>query len=325
MIKRIFSLLILLSSLTLAQELSGVPGAFADIGMGARPSGLGGAYTALANDVHSMMWNPAGLVQLGHPQAAFTYTRQLGLLNYHYMAAAMPLEGQRSAGVAVISSGDELMREFTIQAGYAQTLLNDNLMVGVNLKFRYATFGNNTLNPADYDDVFEQDEISTGISNQVRGNAPGFGIDLGVLYRLNDRINLGLMLKDIYSPLFWDSRINNPDAKTKGEYTETVPFEPVFGTAFRLSDNIMLTSDYSASPLKDISDKFRFGAETRLLDVLSLRGGYQHNINHEQDEKYSLGLGIDRSISKNLRVFVDYSIQIEQLANSHRFSLGLEL
>lgn len=324
MIKKILTIIVLLSGIITAQDLSGVAGAFADIGFGARPAALGGAFTAAANDVHSIMWNPAGLAQLERPQAAFTFTSQLGLVNYHYLAASMPLGNNQNAGIAVISSGDEMMREFTLQGAYARSVLTENLLVGVTVKFRYASFGNNNLNASDYSGVFEPDEIETGIKNQVKGNAPGFGLDLGVLYKLNNRIHLGLMLKDIYSPVFWNSHVDNPEAKTKGKYTELIPFEPVVGTSFMVSENLMLTSDYAPGAIKEMNDKFRMGVEARLLDVLSLRGGYQNFINHEKDEKYTVGIGLDREIMKNLRVIVDYTIQIEELANSHRFGLGLE-
>ncbi|MBU1680098.1 MAG: hypothetical protein KKD86_14825, partial [Bacteroidetes bacterium] len=43
-----------------AQDLSGIPGAFVDIGFGAKPVAMGGAFVGLANDVNSIIWNPAG-------------------------------------------------------------------------------------------------------------------------------------------------------------------------------------------------------------------------------------------------------------------------
>ena len=35
--------------------------AFLKLGVGARAVGMGGAYTAIADDVNSMGWNPAGI------------------------------------------------------------------------------------------------------------------------------------------------------------------------------------------------------------------------------------------------------------------------
>ncbi len=44
-----------------ASDLSGRPGAFADIGLGLRPLAMGGAYIALAADENGARWNPAML------------------------------------------------------------------------------------------------------------------------------------------------------------------------------------------------------------------------------------------------------------------------
>ena len=38
--------------------------AFLKLGMGARPVGLGGAFTAISNDVNAIAYNPAGIAQL---------------------------------------------------------------------------------------------------------------------------------------------------------------------------------------------------------------------------------------------------------------------
>ena len=37
---------------------------FKDLGVGARPLGMGGAYVAAADDVNAILWNAAGLAQL---------------------------------------------------------------------------------------------------------------------------------------------------------------------------------------------------------------------------------------------------------------------
>ena len=41
----------------------GVPGAFADIGL-SRPSSMGGAFTAVADDENVLFYNPAGLSRM---------------------------------------------------------------------------------------------------------------------------------------------------------------------------------------------------------------------------------------------------------------------
>ena len=44
---------------------------FLEIGIGSGPSAMGEAYVAVANDISSIYWNPAGLSYLTEPSALF--------------------------------------------------------------------------------------------------------------------------------------------------------------------------------------------------------------------------------------------------------------
>jgi len=322
--KIIYIFLILTFVKTPAQELSNFAGAFVDIGFGARPAALGNAYVGLANDVNSIVWNPAGISSIKKMETAFTYTKLLGLIDYNYLACSMPLKDDQGVGAALIVSGDAALREYTLNLGYSRKFLLDSLFIGVGVKLRYASFGNNSLSAEDYL-LFEPDEISDGILNQVKGSAFGFGFDFGVLYHLNEKIKVGLMFRDIYSPLFWDSKVDNPNKKAKGKYSELIPFEPTIGTAFKVADQITLTTDYTSVVRKDVSDKLRAGIEVGMLKIISLRGGVQYFLNNEKDEKYSVGLGLNFGAGKDRRIHLDYTFMMEEFANSQRISIGLEL
>ena len=50
-------------------------GAFLDPGWGARPVGMGGAFTAASSGAEGMMWNPAGPVRDSQIQASFMYAQ----------------------------------------------------------------------------------------------------------------------------------------------------------------------------------------------------------------------------------------------------------
>jgi len=309
---------------TPAQELSNFGGAFVDIGFGARPAGLGNAYVGLANDVNCIVWNPAGISSIKTMQTAFTYTKLLGLVDYNYLAFSLPLKNDQGAGAALIVSGDAALREYTLNIGYSRQFLLDSLYIGFGLKFRYASFGNNSLNAGDYL-LFESDEISEGLLNQVKGSAVGFGFDFGVIYSVNEKIKVGLMFRDIYSPLYWDSKVDNQAKKAKGKYSELIPFEPTIGTAFKVAEQIMVTTDYTSVVRKDVSDKLRTGLEVSLLKIISLRGGIQYFLNNEKEEKYSIGLGLNFGAGKARRMHLDYTFMMEEFANSQRISIGLEL
>ena len=46
---------------------------FVRIGVGARPMGMGGAFTAVADDPHAIQWNPAGLAFVHFPEGTTSY------------------------------------------------------------------------------------------------------------------------------------------------------------------------------------------------------------------------------------------------------------
>jgi long-subunit fatty acid transport protein len=65
---------------------------------------MGEAYTAMADDVSSLYWNPAGIAILNQSQASFMYTQWLKDLQYHNASVAMPLEnGGIGASVSYLS------------------------------------------------------------------------------------------------------------------------------------------------------------------------------------------------------------------------------
>ncbi|MCB0296475.1 MAG: UPF0164 family protein, partial [Calditrichaeota bacterium] len=79
---------------------------FLKIGAGARPIGMGGAYTALANDILSIYWNPAGLSRvIGNGEAAFNHAEWLAETNYDFAAFSMNVGSLGSFGFQIISFG----------------------------------------------------------------------------------------------------------------------------------------------------------------------------------------------------------------------------
>jgi hypothetical protein len=321
--------LLFLAGICQAQQLSGIPASFVDIGFGARPAGLGGAYTAMANDVNSTFWNPAGMASASSSQASFTYTNQLGMLAYNSFSAIMPLgmagAGQ-AAGIAVISSGDKALREFTVQGSYARAF-GGKLRAGVTAKFRHASFGNNALNASDYV-VFEPDEINDGLANQVMGSANGFGVDLGVQYDLTPTIKFGVMAKDLLAPMSWTSSTasaaQNAAGSARGSYSESLPAEVAIGTALMMIDNVAFTSDFHPALTKTSNSTLHSGVEVRLLNLIALRAGIQQNFNNDERSKYSAGMGINYGMSTSTTVLLDYTFMSESIANTQRLSLGVE-
>ncbi|MBI4551828.1 MAG: PorV/PorQ family protein [Candidatus Latescibacteria bacterium] len=95
-------LLLLLGMTPAAVHATKYAGEFLSIGVGPRALGMGGAFVAVADDVTSGYWNPAGLAFLSRRAAMVMHSEQLAGLAYDYAAYAHPLPpGRRQAGVGV--------------------------------------------------------------------------------------------------------------------------------------------------------------------------------------------------------------------------------
>lgn len=319
-ITAIFSLIILLNVQNLFAQTSSVTAAFVDVGVGARPASMGGAFVGLADDINSVLWNPAGLTNISEKQASFSSAKVFGLINYSMLTFGMPMnagdELHQGLGASLLYSGDDALREMTITAGYARIV--GPVSLGANLKYRYASFGKNTLNRDDYT-AFSDEEFQQGVLDQVKGKANGFGLDLGLLYQFSNEIRMGLMLRDILAPVSWNS--STLSKKADGKYTESVPFETVVGTSYKVFEELMITADYQPSMHKDVDNIIRGGAELRLFKFLYVRAGLQNIINNINDEKYVIGFGFKFGISKS-KIGLDYTYLNERIANSSRITLS---
>ncbi len=76
-------------------------GEFMKIPVGARAVGMGGAFSAIADDATSPFWNPAGMVYLPYKEAFLQHAEQFGsLVNHNFGGAVFPMkngEEHRSA------------------------------------------------------------------------------------------------------------------------------------------------------------------------------------------------------------------------------------
>ena len=82
-------------------------GEFLKIPPGARAIGMGGAFTAVADDATSPYWNPAGMIYLPYREVLPQHQEKFGsLVNHDYLGAVWPLGGpsgkQAALGVGLI-------------------------------------------------------------------------------------------------------------------------------------------------------------------------------------------------------------------------------
>ncbi len=91
------SLLVLIVMISPTQVWSqakvGTTGAqFLELGVSARAMGMAEAFTAVADDISAVYYNPAGLTSLYGKEAGFTYIKMPADISYTFGAIGLPLE-----------------------------------------------------------------------------------------------------------------------------------------------------------------------------------------------------------------------------------------
>jgi len=76
----------------LVQQATGAAGLFLRMGVGARALGMGGAFTAIADDPSAAYWNPSGLAQIHNFQFEFMNVNLPFDRTFNYFSATLPLK-----------------------------------------------------------------------------------------------------------------------------------------------------------------------------------------------------------------------------------------
>ncbi|MBU2599603.1 hypothetical protein KJ849_03385 [bacterium] len=155
--------------------------AFEDKILGSRAQGLGGAFTALANDYNAIYYNPAGLSKLILPTISSNYQSLFNLspLRNQSLSLTLPLKKHQTLALDIQFFGKDLYQEKCLSLSYALSL-SKNSYLGLNIKWLRL-------------EIFEAGKVSST------------GIDLGFLYEATKNLSFGLMVKNINQPFLGES------------------------------------------------------------------------------------------------------------------------
>ncbi len=304
------------------QGLSKMTAAFVDVGIGARAVAFGGAYSALASKADAAYWNPAGISFAEKINVEFSRVNQFGVIPYNAFSGTMGFGGNQAVGAALLHSGDQFLSETTVLLSYA--INGENLpagglnkwRAGFNLKIHFADFGGGAPRASDYP-LFDQSEFDTAALSYVEGSAGGAGLDLGLLYAFNERLDLAFVYRNALNKISWDNGSES--------YDEGIPNALVFGMAYRPSRGLTFAFDFNETLTNDRSRRVHFGSEKLLLKRFALRGGIGQALAADSQRDYALGFGLVHYFSGLGRAKFDYAFQVNDLDNTHRFTLGVEL
>ena len=333
MFKKIFVSTVLFFSLTQLNAqtvIAKYAGEFMAIGVGGRALGMGGAFTAFANDVTSGYYNPAGLAHLNYPQISLMHAEQFGdLVNYDYGAVAIPFGTDMSFGLSVMRLGvdgipDTRSALYDANGDGITDIRDDRLDYGAITEFSnqdwafYLTFAKRHS-----EDFYWGANIKVIRRNIAEFTANGIGFDIGALYTPMENLWLGANLQDATTTLVsWSTGRNelvSPTLKLGAAYgldilwgrlTPAVDFDIRF-------ENRQFASYFNIGP---VSFDTHTGFEYNYGNLVFIRAGYN------DVKQFTVGAGV-----KLPKLNLDYSFarfsssEIERLPDTHRISLILTL
>ena len=296
--------------------------AFNDIGVGARPLGMGGAFVALADDGNAANYNTAGLGYINAAHLSMTTAQRFrGLISYNYISGIAPLRsvGSFGASIGILSEDSEVYKEQTIAISYGKAF-SQKLALGLNLKSFNTRFDEN------------DESVSTHLERNPRffahTAAADFSLDLGMMVKPVTGLTFGLSAENLFPA--------NVSVSEAGE--DRIPRNLRVGLAYRLTTMAATTKQEALREVlksgiglfeiafRDGNRQIHAGAELWLNKIIGVRAGYSLRSGVNRATGIALGGSVKLPVTA-LRLQLDYAFQIITgvLADNttQRFSLNL--
>lgn len=259
-------------------------------GAGARSLGMGGGFTAIADDAAAIFYNPAGLASLSFQELSFMHMTLFQGTRYNYLAWVYPTTELGGFGVAVMRVGtDDIIRRnnFVDAGSFDYSQLQILLSYGKRLHPR-VSFG-----------------LNAKIVNQSfdRESDYGVGLDAGLKADFGNNFSFGIITRDLI-----------PAELKVGTSEESLPTSVVGGLALKnikIGSRTKLLASMDLEKTEDRSLKLHAGAEAFFNKAYALRFGYDR-------DNFAFGAGY-----RYRRLKVDYAYKmLDYVDDSHRFSFS---
>jgi opacity protein-like surface antigen len=302
---------------------------FLKIGVGPRAIGMGGAYTALADDINSMYWNPAGLSRMNSKEAYFNHVDWIMDVKLDYAGFALDVAdlGTLGAFISVMSMDDMPVRTLQQPEGTGELFSAGSLVIGLS-------FARNLT-----------EEFSIGLNAKYVGEhiwnetARTFAIDIGTQYvipflnefRLGASIsNFGPKMKMGGRDILQTTTVGSGEGNLINTDLQLDEFElPLLFRiglavdAIKTTENRLTLAADAIHP-NDNSEYVNVGMEYTWNEIFFIRGGYKSLFEEDGEQGFTMGAGINYRVFDALKVKVDYAYQdFGRLKNVQYISLGV--
>ncbi len=295
--KRILYILILCSTVALAQYAGNTGLSYLKFGFGARNISMGNVGVVTAKDVTALNYNPALLAEYTSPEIIFMHNEWVQDVRSEYLGASIEIFGLPFAFNANTTSVSDIpVRKI---AGEPETTFNAN----------FFTSGFST-------GFYVEENISVGFGlkylyeGMFSDDATGWGMDIGAHYKTPvENLNIGAAVRNI------GKMHELKNAATK------LPTDLAIGAGYSfpaesLKSMFTLGVEYQKY-FEDETNHINFGGEIFYDNLLAIRVGYLYQ-NVDASRLFSAGLGLHWG---NLNFDYAYSPFRYNLGNAHSISL----
>lgn len=304
---------------------------FLNIGVGPRAISMGGGFSATANDVTALYWNPAGISRTENNEAMFAHTSWFADITFNWAGAKVNLGDLGAVGLSVTyldygkmevttlreqdGTGEFFTaKDMSLALSYAYNL-TDRFSIGGSVKYINQSIWNSSANAIAFDlgtlfysEIFNM-RIAATISN-FGTDMQLSGKDLLVLYDIDPNI------------------YGNNDQILANLRTDSYPLPLLFrvGVALDLLNTPMnkITVGVDALHPNDNSESLNVGAEYTFNNFLALRAGYKNLFLKNSEEGLTLGVGVKYDFYPGFGINFDYAYQdFGILKNTQHFSISV--
>lgn len=254
-------------------------GAFEERPGSARGLGLAGATSSLSSESSHLLSNPASTGLFSKKEIQVSWSKLFGLdeLSQGDLYLTLPLNKRLTLGAGYnIFGKTDYYKENLLVIGFG-IQMSEHLSLGTNLKYFQLSF------PPPY------------------GDFKTLGLDLGSIYKIDEKVQIGLALRNINQP----ELIKNSDR---------IPFSYSAGISLYPYKYVLLAAELYQT--KSEKEELRFGQEINVFRNLALRFGMKTS-----PACYSLGTGLEL---QNLRFDYGY-LSHPVLGGSHKVTLSFSL
>jgi len=305
-------------------------GSFLTAGVSARALGMGGAFTAIADDPSAIVWNPGATAQLRHTHAQFMYSGQSLDRAYNFLAICQGLPWGKDAGslgtvhIGVINYTVGDIPSYDVAGNYLGTF-NDSenaYLIGYSFGFlprRSSEKAQGDIRTAGGSDGFDNTVFIGGnykyyYTSLAGYHSKGSGFDAGALYKVVPKyLSVGFTAQELGAKAKWDTESGRTD-----------PFQTIYRFGVKTETPVIpVTLDLDLVYPKDSPMELNYGAE------------YWHHINEQwkvalrtgiSDTFFNVGASAKVAIPwTDLEVDYSYSIDPIGAGNTNRVNLGIEI